>query len=67
MDLILRFTAAIRSQAAQDYPGPFEILFGVANADDPAIAEIERLSREFPNGRFVFSTTSSPNTQVGVL
>jgi ceramide glucosyltransferase len=61
------FYTAIRSQAAQDYPGPFEILFGVANADDPAIAEIDRVSREFPNVRVVFSTTSAPNTKVGVL
>ena len=61
------FYAAIRSQAAQDYPGPFEILFGVASADDPAISQIERLRAEFPNVRLVFSTASAPNTKVAVL
>ncbi len=61
------FYAAIRSQAAQDYPGPFEILFGVANASDPAIAEIEHLKAEFPSVRVVFSTASAPNTKVAVL
>ena len=29
-------------------PGDFEILFGVSSADDPAVGEIERLRREFP-------------------
>jgi ceramide glucosyltransferase len=61
------FYAAIRSQAAQDYPGPFEILFGVANADDPATAEIKRLQTEFPNVRLIFSTACTPNTKVAVL
>jgi ceramide glucosyltransferase len=32
----------------QDYPN-FEVLFGVREADDPAIAIIERIRRDFPN------------------
>ncbi len=41
------FYEAIRSHATQEYP-EFEILFGVSNPGDPAIADIERLRREFP-------------------
>jgi ceramide glucosyltransferase len=37
----------LRSHFAQDYPS-FEILFGVASADDSALAAIERVGREFP-------------------
>lgn len=40
--------AAFASHCAQDYPGEYEILFGVHNIDDPAIEAIERLQREFP-------------------
>ncbi|MBX9840247.1 MAG: bacteriohopanetetrol glucosamine biosynthesis glycosyltransferase HpnI [Xanthobacteraceae bacterium] len=32
----------------QAYSGPVQIVFGVARADDPAIAAVERLRREFP-------------------
>jgi len=32
----------------QDYPSGFELLFGVADPDDPVIPLIERLKREFP-------------------
>ena len=39
-----------RSHCLQDYPD-FEILFGVSRADDEAIAEVERLQREFPTRR----------------
>lgn len=38
----------LRSHAAQDYP-QFEIVFGVNSADDPAIAHVEKLRREFPD------------------
>src|ERR1700691_478173 len=41
------FFEAIRSHALQRYPD-FEILFGIRRADDPAIADVERLSAEFP-------------------
>ena len=43
-----RFYEAIRSHAVQDYP-EFEILFGVRDPEDPAIAEIERLKAAFPD------------------
>ena len=38
---------SFRSHCLQDYP-EFEIIFGVGSADDPAVAEVERLQREFP-------------------
>src|SRR5271169_3903700 len=37
----------LRSFCEQDYP-QFQILFGVRDANDPAIPTIERLVREFP-------------------
>lgn len=40
--------AAFASHCAQDYPGAYEILFGVHGLDDPAVAAIEALQREFP-------------------
>ncbi len=63
-----RFYDAIRSHAAQAYPD-FELLFGLSNPDDPAIADIERLRREFPARRIeiVLVKTDAPNAKVGVL
>ena len=43
-----RMYEAFRSHCLQDYP-EFEIIFGVAEAGDPAVAEVERLQREFPS------------------
>ena len=43
-----RMYEAFRSHCLQDYPA-FEIIFGVADANDPAVAEVERLRREFPS------------------
>ena len=62
------FYEAIRSHAVQDYP-EFEILFGVTDPEDLAIAEIERLAREFPKVpiRLVPSFRQAPNGKVGVL
>jgi ceramide glucosyltransferase len=40
--------ASFASHCAQDYSGDYEILFAAGSADDPAIAPIERLQREFP-------------------
>jgi ceramide glucosyltransferase len=39
-----RMYEAFRSHCLQDYPA-FEIIFGVADASDPAVAEVERLQR----------------------
>ena len=36
------------SHCPQRYDGPFEILFGVASLDDPAVAAVARLRVEFP-------------------
>lgn len=62
------FYSAIRSHAEQDYP-EFEILFGVSDPLDPAIAEIERLRDSYPGVaiRVIGSTTVTPNRKVGVL
>jgi ceramide glucosyltransferase len=38
---------SFRSHCLQDYP-EYEIIFGVSEADDPAIAFVERLKAEFP-------------------
>ena len=63
-----RFYEAIRSHALQNYPA-FEILFGVSDASDPAIGEIERLAAEFPRLviRLIKSSRERPNRKVGVL
>ncbi len=62
------FYEAIRSHAVQDYP-KFEILFGVGDPEDPAIAEIERLKADFPDVkiRLICSERKAPNHKVGVL
>jgi ceramide glucosyltransferase len=36
-----------RSHCLQDYP-EYEIVFGVSDADDPAVASVQQLKREFP-------------------
>ncbi len=62
------FYEAIRTHALQQYP-EFEILFGVRREDDPARAEVQRLTAEFPALpiRLVLCTTSAPNLKVGSL
>jgi ceramide glucosyltransferase len=40
--------ASFRSHCLQDYP-EYEIIFGVSDADDPAVASVEQLQREFPH------------------
>ncbi len=63
-----RFYEAIRSHAMQHYR-EYEILFGFTAANDPAVAEIERLKREFPRLRIerVLVSSDTPNAKVGVL
>jgi len=39
---------AFASHCRQQYAGEYELLFGVANLDDPAVAAVERLKVEFP-------------------
>ena len=62
------FYEAIRSQAEQDY-AQFELLFGVSDTADPAVAAIDRLMRDFPNAaiRLIICPTKAPNRKVGVL
>lgn len=60
------FYEAIRSNAMQEYPS-FEILFGVATLDDPAVPAIRRLMEEFPNVRLIHARTAAPNGKVGVM
>jgi len=38
---------SFRSHCVQDY-GEYEIIFGVHDANDPAVASVEKLQREFP-------------------
>jgi len=40
--------AAFCTHCTQDYPGEYEILFGVHSLDDPAVVAVEQLQREFP-------------------
>jgi len=40
---------AFRSHCRQTYTGDYELLFGVSALDDPAIAAVEELQREFPD------------------
>jgi len=44
-----RMDAGLRSHSRQEYAGRFEIIFGVTELSDPAVAEIERLRAEFPD------------------
>jgi ceramide glucosyltransferase len=38
----------LASFCEQDYDGPVQIVFGVANANDPALAAVERLRAKYP-------------------
>jgi ceramide glucosyltransferase len=60
--------STLRSQADLDYP-EFEILFGVSDAEDPAIGVIQELGRAFPSVRIDLHMGSRPaqNAKVGIL
>lgn len=62
------FYDAIRSHAIQQYP-EFELLFGVADPNDTAVADIQRLQREFPalSVRIIGTRNDAPNGKVGSL
>jgi ceramide glucosyltransferase len=62
------FYSAVCSHAQQDYPH-FELLFAVADKNDPAVPVIERAIAEFPQRRIklIFRTTETPNPKVGAL
>jgi ceramide glucosyltransferase len=62
------FYRAIESHAAQDYPR-FEILFGVADPEDPALADIERLQAAYPAVpiRVITTTNDAANRKAGGL
>ena len=52
----------------QDYPC-FELIFGIASPDDPAIPVIERLREDFPEVdiRLVIGSVSGTNRKAGLL
>ncbi len=62
------FYEAIRSHATQDFP-EFEIIFGVAEWNDPAVPQIERLQAEFPELaiKLIVSAQRTPNAKAGVM
>jgi ceramide glucosyltransferase len=60
----------LASFCRQDYPGPVQIVFGVSDANDPAIAVIERLRAEFPERDIelvIDPTASASNPKVANL
>jgi ceramide glucosyltransferase len=60
----------LRSWLRQDYPGPCEILFGVASAEDPVCALVGDLLREYSsqNARLIVCPESlGPNAKVSTL
>jgi ceramide glucosyltransferase len=60
---------SFRSHCLQDYP-EYEIVFGVSDPDDPAVASVQQLQREFPDRtiRLVVSPNKlGPNVKVSNL
>jgi ceramide glucosyltransferase len=41
----------LASFCTQDYPGPVQLVFGVADPRDPAVSVVDRLRRAFPQAR----------------
>ena len=63
-----QFYEAIQSHAEQEYPA-FELIFGTADPNDPARAEIEKLRAEHPAIpiRVIDTANDAPNGKVGSL
>lgn len=60
---------SFRSHCLQDYP-EYELVFGVNDAEDPAIASVEQLKREFPDRSIqlvVCPDVLGPNVKVSNL
>jgi ceramide glucosyltransferase len=60
---------SFRSHCLQDYP-EYEIIFGVSDPDDPAVASVQQIQREFPERRIklvVSSTILGANVKVSNL
>jgi ceramide glucosyltransferase len=60
----------LRSWLTQDYPGPVQLLFGVASPTDPVIGVVRALQAEFPerNTQLVFCPESlGANAKVSTL
>lgn len=61
---------SLASHCRQDYAGEYELIFGVGNIEDPAVAAIEQLQKEFPQLpiRLVLCSQSlGPNGKVSTL
>ena len=54
---------------AQDYPARYEVIFAVADPDDPAVETVRRLQAQAPGApvRLVVSPTDLPNPKVALL
>ncbi|MBE7503403.1 MAG: glycosyltransferase [Verrucomicrobiales bacterium] len=62
--------ACLRSWLTLDYAGPVQVLFGVADAEDPAAAVVRRLQTEFPQADVelvVCTGRLGPNSKVSKL
>lgn len=60
---------SFRSHCLQDY-AEYEIIFGVSDPDDPAVANVEQLRREFPNRAILLIVCRNilgPNVKVSNL
>ena len=60
---------SFRSHCRQDYPG-YEIIFGVNDPDDPAVASVKQLQKEFPDRAIqlvVSPNILGPNVKVSNL
>src|SRR5689334_24436363 len=61
---------SFRSHCVQDYPADYEIIFGVSDLDDPAVASVRQLQQEFPSRKIelvVSPATLGANVKVSNL